>query len=244
MTRIIDIEARAMERDTYRPLFRLTDIDRRRERKVVRMPNDGPGMTWDERMALSEARLSKLVKPKRGEEHIGDSMVNDYAMGRVLTCIKRGIITQQTIAAELQLAISTIASRCAEACRRGYITARRDRVLYSKTFYRLTEDGERFLAANPVRKPVDHETKAEKKATNIPPSPLRDSILAYLCSGEWRTASQIAKAINKDSNHVSAAARRGVDYGHVEMRGAGGIGSIASYRITDEGRAYLKTGRA
>lgn len=70
MTRIIDIEARALERDTYRPLFRLTEIDRRRERKVVRMPNDGPSptRTADARKARERANAKRIAMPKTRKE--------------------------------------------------------------------------------------------------------------------------------------------------------------------------------
>ena len=70
MTRVVDIEARALERDTYRPLFRVSDIDRRRDRKVVRMPNDGPSPTRaaDARKARERANAKRIAVPKTRKE--------------------------------------------------------------------------------------------------------------------------------------------------------------------------------
>jgi hypothetical protein len=70
MTIVIDVTARAVERDTYRPMFRMTDVDRRRDRKVVVRPNDGPGdmavrrALARERLAKLEAKRERLALPK------------------------------------------------------------------------------------------------------------------------------------------------------------------------------------
>lgn len=63
MTRIIDVEARAMERDTYRPMFRCNEIDRRKDRKIVVRPNDGPG-DISTRYELAQARRDAFDRKK------------------------------------------------------------------------------------------------------------------------------------------------------------------------------------
>jgi hypothetical protein len=66
----IDVTARAIERDTYRPMFHLTEVDRRKDRKVVLRPNDGPGdmavrrALARERLAKLEAKRERLALPK------------------------------------------------------------------------------------------------------------------------------------------------------------------------------------
>lgn len=104
MTRIIDIESRAMERDTYRPLFRLSDIDRRRDRKVVVRPNDGPG-DLARRFQLAEERRDALARRMHRMARNGETYEQAQLRNRLLTrrlileaLYNRGRLTLEEIA--------------------------------------------------------------------------------------------------------------------------------------------------
>ena len=235
MTRVVDIEARAMERDTYKPLFRVNDIDRRRDRKVVWRQNDGPGMTWEERVARSQALLAKLNKNARP----ADSMVMGHVLLPVLRAISEGIDTQKTIAEATKKGVGTIAARVSEALRQGLIVSRRDRTQKGCAVYRLTKDGEAFMASYQVKKPDDFERSVAPKATYTPPPSRRHEVLTFLADGQWRQAIEIAEYMGRVSNQASAAVRRCVEAGYAEQMGGTGIGTRAAYRITAEGLDYL-----
>ena len=250
MTRIIDVEARAMERDTYRPLFRVTDVDRRQERKVFRRENDGPMGTWEERLALSDRRREKLVKPRYGEDTADSEAL---VLVPILQSIIADINSQIAMHEHLGLAISTIASRCSQAARRGLIEARRVRMGAGgkdgiRIFYAATRDGVHFVEANKAeyaKRMAFYERKAVEAPNKrfVPPSPLRTAILMALADGEWKSVSQIVKIIDRDSSTTSSCAARCVGNGFLERQGGGGYGSAALYRITDDGKLYLM-GRA
>lgn len=236
MTRVVDIEARAMERDTYRPMFRVTDIERRRERKIVWRPNDGPGMSLEERQARSEALMAKLVrKPQQT-----DSMVTGHVLLPLLKAIADGVKTQKAIAKVTKLAISTIAARCSEASRKGYITSCRAKSNSLLAIYSLTKEGTAFIASYEGRKPQNFVREAVPRASPYaPPATRRDAILTFLMDGEWRSAAELGEEIGTGSNRASAAVRRCVEAGLAEQKGGYGVGTKGAYRITDKGREYV-----
>lgn len=244
MTIVIDVTARAVERDTYRPLFRMTDVDRRRERKVVRQPNDGPGATWEERVAASNARLANLMKPRMAAE----TTISDYVLLPVLAEIEDGVSTNSALKSRLHISASTVSGRCAAALRRGLIEARRDRTApnASNTFYVLSDAGLKFLDAHRevIKRAPKSDGKVLGKSERLRPNALRNAILDAVHSGEWMSAAAIAQAIGRDSNAVSSAARRCVEWGYLERDDTTGIGTKALYRISDAGRYFRETGVA
>ena len=69
-------------------MFHLTDVDRRKDRKVVRRPNDGPDGTWEERLARSQAALERLNRTKTSAnyvEELKDSVPRNLAEARLRT---------------------------------------------------------------------------------------------------------------------------------------------------------------
>lgn len=72
MTRVIDlsIPKPRTEPACFGPLSRCNEIDRRRDRKLVRMPNDGPSPTRiaDARKARERANAKRVPVPKTRKE--------------------------------------------------------------------------------------------------------------------------------------------------------------------------------
>lgn len=228
--------------------FHRNDNDRRPPREIVtgKLLGD-PAGTWEERLAASDMRLAKLIKPRMAK----DSMISDYILIPMLRAIADGVRTQNALADKLDVAVSTIAGRVSQALRREFIEARRDRLPGSGSYaiYFISDSGRDFLERHAeaiVKTPRDF-TRADGpklKKRHIPVSFLRNAILDAIADGNWHSAAQIAEKIDRDSNAVSSAARRAVDHGHIERDDTAGIGSKALYRITGAGRYYRETGIA
>lgn len=223
--------------------FRRNDNDRKPAR-VVFMPNDGPGATWEERVAASQARLAKLVKPRM----VYETAVSDYVLLPLLAEIASGVTTQVALKNKLAMAASTVSGRCSLAVNRGLIEARRERSgpACNNTFYVLSQSGERFLEANrdALAQVPKSDGNTKRKPERLRPNILRNAILDAMMAGQWMSSAAISEAIGRDSNAVSAAARRCVEWGYLERDDTAGIGTKALYRITEAGRYFRSTGIA
>lgn len=151
MTRVVDIEARAMERDTYKPLFRVNDIDRRRDRKVVVRPNDGPG-DLARRFQLSEERRDAVARRMYRMARNGETYEEAQLRNRLLTrrlileaLNNRGQLTLEQIADATGIDLGAVSLYTHTMATDGLLTKERLGNLRSPFTATITDAGLAFL---------------------------------------------------------------------------------------------------
>lgn len=154
MTRVIDIEARAMERDTYRPMFRCNELDRRRDRKVVVRPNDGPGDIAT-RYELAQERKDALERRKHaraaGETyHEAQARVSAHNRRVILQALAQyGQMNLFELSDASGLDVGAVSLFTARMENEGFITREREGGFKTKPLImNITEVGQQQLAAN------------------------------------------------------------------------------------------------
>lgn len=145
MTQLIDIEARALARETRPAIqFRRTATDR--PGRPWRQENDAPRPDW---FARSEMLKARLLRPQVGGRDSRGTRSSAYEqrLTQALKAVAAGHEILKDIAPEISTSIERARDFMIEAKTRGFVTVTKDQVNGSITcFYALTDAGKQHIA--------------------------------------------------------------------------------------------------